>query len=173
MKKILFSSIIIIGAMVLNQQANAQDMAFNPSGAIAINPYSETGNKMVSELDVNINAARDFKLNFKKATDVKWIQHDKGESVYFTNDGIKMRSSYNSRGRREYTLKYYDESRMPSELRQRVRSNYYDYNIVIITEVLRNNQTYYLVKMENKNEYLTLKVNEEEMAVFEKTSKAR
>jgi hypothetical protein len=173
MKKILFSSIIIIGAMVLNQQANAQDMAFNPSGVIAINPYSETGNKMVSELDVNINAARDFKLNFKKATDVKWIQHDKGESVYFTHDGIKMRSSYNSRGRREYTLKYYDESRMPSELRQRVRSNYYDYNIVIVTEVLRNNQTYYLVKMENKNEYLTLKVNEEEMAVFEKTSKAR
>jgi len=62
---------------------------------------------------------------------------------------------------------------MPSELRQRVRSNYYDYSIVIVTEVLRNNQTYYLVKMENENEYLTLKVNEDEMTVFEKTSKAR
>jgi hypothetical protein len=62
---------------------------------------------------------------------------------------------------------------MPSELRQRVRSNYYDYSIVIVTEVLRNNQTHYLVKMENENEYLTLKVNEDEMTVFEKTSKAR
>ena len=62
---------------------------------------------------------------------------------------------------------------MPSELRQRVRSNYYDYSIVIVTEVLRNNQTYFLVKMENENEYLTLKVNEDEMTVFEKTSKAR
>jgi len=173
MKKILFSSIIIIGAMVLNQQANAQDMAFNRSGVIAFNPYPETGNKIVSEMDVNINAARDFKLNFKKATDVKWIHHDKGESVYFTNDGIKMRSSYNSKGRKEYTLKYYDESKMPSELRQRVRSNYYDYSIVIVTEVLRNNQTYYLVKMENEKEYLTLKINEDEMTVFEKTSKAK
>jgi len=62
---------------------------------------------------------------------------------------------------------------MPSELRQRVRSNYYDYSIVIVTEVLRNNQTYFLVKMENENEYLTLKINEDEMTVFEKKSKAR
>ena len=62
---------------------------------------------------------------------------------------------------------------MPSELRQRVRSNYYDYSIVMVTEVLRNNQTYFLVKMENENEYLTLKINEDEMTVFEKKSKAR
>jgi len=62
---------------------------------------------------------------------------------------------------------------MPSELRQRVRSNYYDYSIVIVTEVLRNNQTYFLVKMENENEYLTLKINEDEMTVFGKKSKAR
>ena len=62
---------------------------------------------------------------------------------------------------------------MPSELRQRVRINYYDYSIVIVTEVLRNNQTYYLVKMENEKEYLTLKINEDEMTVFEKTSKAK
>ena len=173
MKKIIFSSLFIFSAVVLSHQVNAQDMAFNRSSVIAVNPNPESENKIVSETDVNINASRDFKTSFKNATHVNWVKHEKGESVYFMKDGVKMRASYNNKGRREYTLKYYDESKMSSELRQRVKSNYYDYTIVIVTEVFRNNQTYYLVKMENQNEYVTLKINEDDMIVFEKTTKAK
>ena len=84
-----------------------------------------------------------------------------------------MRASYNTKGKKEYTLSYYDETKMDADLRRLVRSNYYDHNIVIVTEVIRNNQLYYLVKMENEKEYLTLKVTDEEMTVFEKTVKAK
>src|SRR5687768_7573970 len=172
MKKSLISSMFFISTIVFGFSANAQDFAFN-SKPVAVNPYPETGNKIVSEMDVNIHATRDFKRNFKNATDVKWVKHENGASVYFKNDGLKMRSSYNINGKKEYTLKYYEETKMPSDLRKLVRSNYYDHNIVIVTEVNRHNHTSYLVKMENEKEYLTLKISDEEMTVFEKTNKAK
>lgn len=172
MKKSLISSMFFISTILLGSAANAQDIAFN-SKPVAVNPYPETGNKIVSEIDVNIHATRDFKKSFRTATDVKWVKHENGASVYFKNDGLKMRTSYNINGKKEYSLKYYDETRMPSDLRRLVKSNYYDHNIAIVTEVNRHNQTYYLVKMENDKEYLTLKISDEEMAVFEKTNKVK
>ena len=174
MKKLIFNSMFFISIAVFSVDVNAQDLALIRSGVTAVNPYPESGNKkIVSEMEVNINAARDFNKNFKNATDVKWVQHENGASVYFTNDGKKMRSSYNTKGKKEYTLKYYDESGMSSDLRHRIKSNYYDYTIAIVTEVTRNNQTYHLVKMENQKEYLTLQINDEEMTVFEITNKAK
>jgi hypothetical protein len=101
------------------------------------------------------------------------VQDEKGASVYFLNDGIKMRLTYNTRGKKEYLLKYYDEVALPEELRHRVRSNYYDYRIDLVTEVVRNSHTYYLVKMENEKEYLTIKIADDEMTEFQKTTKAK
>jgi hypothetical protein len=171
MKKILFASLFITSIILFGQSVRAQDLAYRHSSPAAIHAYPETGNKIVSEIEVNINATRDFRTTFKNATDVKWVQHDKGESVYFMNEGMKMRSSYNRKGKKEYTLRYYDELRMPSELRQRVKSNYYDHHITIVTEVDRNYQTYYLVQMENEKEYLTLRIGNDEMTIFEKKDK--
>ena len=173
MKKLLFISTIFISTITLSSFANAQGTAFNPRVVTPASPYAESGNTIVNEMEVNINAARDFKKKYKNATDVKWVKNENGASVYFTNDGVKMRASYNAKGKKEYTLSYYDETKMDADLRRLVRSSYYDHNIVIVTEVIRNNQLYYLVKMENEKEYLTLKVTDEEMTVFEKTVKGK
>lgn len=171
MKKLLISSMFFISVTGFAFSVSAQDIAFHP-GITSKSHSDEGANKIVRETNVNINAARDFKRNYKNAADIKWVQHENGTSVYFTNDGLKMRTSYNSKGTKEYTLTYFEESRMPSDLRQRVRSNYYDHQILIVTEVARNNQVSYLVKMESEKEFLTLKVNDEEMTVFERTKKA-
>ena len=58
-------------------------------------------------------------------------------------------------------------------IRHLVRSTYYDYGITIATEVARNERVSYLVKMENDKEYLTVKVNDGELSVFEKTTKVK
>lgn len=172
MKKLVFSSLFFIA--IFSTGANAQEIAFNRSNAArGVNPFPEVRTKIVSEVEVNINAVRDFKTNFRNATNVKWTLHENGASVFFTNDGMKMRSTYNQKGRKMYTLKYYDESRMPVELRQRVKSNYYDHNIAVVTEAITNSQTYYLVKMENAKEFLTIKVIDDEMSVYEQITKRK
>ena len=172
MKKLLFST-MLTGAIAFSTFANAQDYVYNHNLVTAANPYPEKESRIVDETDVHINAVRDFSKNFKNATSVKWVKSENGSSVYFVSDGVKMRSSYNAKGRKEYTLKYYDESKLPTEIRRLVRSTYYDYTIVIATEVVRNEHVSYLVKMENANEFLTVKVNDGELSVFEKTTKVK
>lgn len=173
MKKLLFSTLSIISAAIISTTANAQEMAFNKQPVTATNPYPEKAGKIVDEADINVNAVRDFSRTFKNAAAVKWVKNENGASVYFEADGVKMRSSYNTKGKKEYTLKYYDESQLPSDIRHLVRSTYYDYRIVIATEVERNEHVSYLVKMENDKEYLTIKVDDGELSVFEKTTKGK
>lgn len=173
MKTLLFTSLSFISAATFSAPANAQEFALNKSAAIAVNPYPDKASKFVDETDVNINAVRDFTRNFKSATSVKWVRNENGTSVYFEIDGVKMRSSYNTKGKKEYTLKYYDESRLPPDIRHLVRSTYYDYRIAIVTEVVRNEHVLYLVKMENDTAYLTIKVDDGELSVFEKTTKGK
>lgn len=173
MKKTLFSTMLLISAVSFSASANAQEYAFNKSLVTAVNPYPEKETRIVVETEVNINAVRDFSKNFKNATSVKWVKNENGASVYFVADGVKMRSSYNTKGKREYILKYYDESRLPANIRHLVRSTYYDYRIAIVTEVERNEETSYLVKMENDKEFLTIKVDDGELSVFEKTTKGK
>jgi hypothetical protein len=173
MKKSLSISAFLISIMLVGFGANSQSLAYNRNFIVPANPYPEAEKKIVSETDVNINAARDFRKTYRHASDIKWVLNDNGASVYFVNDGIKMRSSYNGKGRKEYTLKYYDETKMPMDLRQRVKNIYYYHNILMTTEVTRNNQTYYLVKMENEKEFLTIKISDDDMSVFEQTVKIK
>jgi hypothetical protein len=174
MKKLLFSTAFFISALGFSVTTNAQDYAFNKNHVTAVNPYNEKESKIVDEMDVNINAVRDFTKKYKNATGVKWVKNENGPSVYFVMDGVKMRSSYNTKGRKEYVLKYYDESKLPTEVRHLVRSTYYDYTIAIATEVVRNGNVSYLIKMENDKEYLTVKFdNAGEVSVFDRTTKVK
>ena len=172
MKKLLIST-MLIGAITFSSSTHAQDYVYNQNLVTAVNPYPEKERKTVNEMDVNINAVRDFAKNFQNATAVKWVKNENGASVYFVFDGVKMRSSYDAKGRKEYTLKYYDEFKLPAEVRHLVRSTYYDYSIAIATEVVRHGQVSYLVKMENDKEFLTVKVDDGELSVFEKTTKVK
>jgi hypothetical protein len=173
MKKTLFSTMILISTITFSASANAQEYAFNKSLVTVVNPYAEKESKIVDETEVNINAVRDFSRKFKNAANVKWVKNENGSSVYFVMDGVKMRSSYNTKGKREYILKYYDEVRLPETIRHLVRSSYYDYRIAIVTEVERNGEISYLVKMENDKEFMTIKVDDGELSVFEKTTKVK
>ena len=139
----------------------------------AVNPYNVKESKILNETNVNINAVRDFTKKYKNASGVKWVKNDNGSSVYFVMDGVKMKSSYNTKGRTDYTLKYYDESKIPTEVRHLVKSTYYDYTIVIATEVVRNENVSYLIKMQNEKEFLTVKFDNGELSVFERTTKAK
>ena len=173
MKKTLFSTMILISTITFSASANAQEYAFNKSLVTVVNPYAEKESKIVDETEVNINAVRDFSRKFKNGANVKWVKNENGSSVYFVMDGVKMRSSYNTKGKREYILKYYDEVRLPENVRHLVRSTYYDYRIALITEVERNDEVSYLIKMENDKEFMTVKVDDRELSVFEKTTKVK
>lgn len=175
MKKIIPGFAFLIASAFLVTTAQAQDVAgggfLNQKSTKWMDPETGRSHAVIGINEVNVAAARDFMRKYANATDAKWVKGKNGTSVYFTYDGFKMRSTYDSKGKREYTLKYYDEFDMPAALRHQVKSNYYDYRIDNVTEVERNGSLYHIVKMQNGEEYLTISVHDGELSVMEKVQK--
>ena len=175
MKKIIFASAFSVFALISSNTIQAQDIAGTafvyPQKGRVIDPATNHSSKILRETEVNTQAARDFSKKYPNAQDVKWVGSKNVISVYFTLDGFSMRSTYDKKGREEYTLKYYDESKMPASLRHQIKSHYYDYQIDLVTEVKRNSILSYLVKMQDANQFLTVKVLDGEIMEYEKVGK--
>lgn len=174
MKKILFGIAAAIVSVIATTDAQAQEVArvlLNEKGQGFYEEAPAGGSRIVPMNEVNMNAVRDFSKKFAKADEVVWVDNEAGTSVYFTLDGYKMRCTYDKGGKREYTLKYYDDASMPRELRHLVKSTYYDFDIVQVTEVERRMMKSYMVKLQSDKEFLTVKVVDGEMSVYERINR--
>jgi hypothetical protein len=176
MKQILISSTLAIVTLISASTVKAQDVAgvfIKSKITHVIDPSTKEVSKVIPLDQVNVHAARDFSKKYNGAQEITWVDGATGPSVYFKYNGVKMRSTYDRTGKREYTLRYFDDATMPKELRHLVKSTYYDYTIDNVTEVQRKEYVSYLVKMQNEKEFLTLKVIEGEMYPFEKIEKSK
>ena len=79
-------------------------------------------------------------------------------AAIFTSNGIRMFEYYDKNGDFEYSLHYYKEDKLPRDVRHVVRSRFYDFSIYQVTEVKRNNKIAYVIKLEDKAIWKTIKV---------------
>ena len=114
---------------------------------------------------VNIEAVRDFTRSHKHVTDPKWFRTEGGYLANFLSKGIFRKIVYDNNGRWLYNLLEYTEACLPFEIRDRVKSRYYDDDILVIHEYeFPNNKTVYLLRMQDRqSNIVTLKVCNGEM----------
>jgi hypothetical protein len=94
-----------------------------------------------------------------------------GFVVRYTANGIQNRAYLNRRGNYETCVRYYTENELPSEVRQQVKSSYYDYKITSVKEVNYNHSTAYLVTIEDATSWKIIHVVNREMEVSEDHAK--
>ncbi|WP_205510616.1 hypothetical protein [Longitalea arenae] len=122
--------------------------------------------------NIHPKATENFITSYENATDAKWTVLKNGESlVHFYSDGIETKVFYTRKGKHVATIRYYSEHTLPADVRHLVKSVYYDFSIFLVIEVTLNNQTAYLVKMEDSNRFKTIKVIDGEMDVMEDLEK--
>ena len=117
--------------------------------------------------DIDIKAVQHFMNSYKNASDIRWTKLKSGSRVYFICDNIQNRIIYNRKGVPESIIRYYAEDKLLFDIRHRIKTQYYDYSISIVTEVNYHGKIAYLVKMENKISWKTIKVVDGEMEVTE------
>jgi len=76
---------------------------------------------------------------------------------------VQTRVGYNRKGNRQYTLRYYDEKKLPGEVWNNVKSTYYAYTILTIAEVDLNDQPVYIIYMQDKTHLKTIGVYDGEI----------
>lgn len=110
--------------------------------------------------DLDIDIVRDFNRRAASAVDLKWVINGGITSVYYTQDGLKCRTTYTSNGSWDYSLRYYDERKLPAYIRHLVKSKYYDYDIRFVTEVKNASGLHYIIKMEDDVSWLTIQADD-------------
>ena len=122
--------------------------------------------------NVNTKALRHFTTTYEKASEIRWAKLAGGFRVHFVNEGIDSRIYYNEKGAPESTVRYYFEKDMPREIRHIIKTTYYDFSIFCVTEITTAGKTAYLVKIEDRTCWKTVKVVDRETEITEEYSKS-
>jgi hypothetical protein len=169
MKKILSSLVFLtLGYCAFPQTLKNSVSSANPevSGAI---PVGES----INPATVNIKAVRNFEKTFKNVTDEKWYEMPDGFRVTFTLKDIRCRLDYDKNGKWMHTIKYYDEKKLPVEVRRLVASSYLDYSIRTVEEIeAPHDMKFYVIHLEGETNWINIKVSDNEINELEKIKKS-
>jgi hypothetical protein len=172
MKKVF--SILFGGSLLfMAASVSAQENSFAANGSVSNFSYSgsKAGTKSLDLVDVNASALADFSSKYKDAEEVKWSAGNKTLSVYFKQNDVPMRSTYTENGKLEYTICYYVGSHVPEKIKNLIKRNRYDMEIMQVTEIQRRHQTIDLVRLEDAHTILTLRVEGNSVEPYETLTK--
>ena len=162
MKKIIIIASVLMAAITGYTQL--------PNGAEApITTTIETVNKPVSAApglyNVNTKAVRNFYDAYGDNQNETWYTTDYGFRAKFKQEGIAYMIDYTKKGAWNQTIKTYDESKLPKDIRAKIKQQYYDQHIFLVSEINKLNETFYLVNIEDKKSWQMLRVTADDMDV--------
>jgi len=93
--------------------------------------------------------------------------------VYFLEDSIRTRITYDKNGGFVNSFRYYQEKNLPYYLLASLKRKFPEKSIFGITEVATEDEIEYYVKLEDRNVWLTVKLDSEgHLSFVEKFRKA-
>lgn len=173
MKKILLTSVItsvvILCSTALSfcqsdnnafayQSAKIED---NIAGFLSLNAASE-----VPSTNVNVKALKNFTKQFGANNEAKWYQTSEAFVAQFTSNGIETKGMYDLKGNWHSTLRTYSEDKMPFDVRDLVKSTYYDFNIMVVYEITHADNVAYILKIQDSKTIKTLRVRDGNVEVI-------
>lgn len=168
MKKATFLAAAFVSAAMISGHLYAQDNKTQPDlaanhlrNASATAPSGTAIPHEAAVSTLSVRAIKDFKSRFTKVEDESWGRTDKGFSVYFTNEGFKVRAYYDRKGYWQASLKYGDESQLPHFIRDVVKRTYYDLAITFVDIIQVPEQTVYVVHLEDQKSFKIVRVSED------------
>jgi hypothetical protein len=156
-------TVATVAVITISCSANAQTTIGNSS------MNDETGS-LLSLIDdgqrssnvssaINTRALKNFQKTFNGVTNAEWSAIDgEGYIARFTDDYVQTMVAYNLKGIWHHTIRYYGEKKLPRNVRNIVENSYRDYTIRKIIEVYFNDQTVYVVYMQNATRLKTISV---------------
>ncbi|HYF30244.1 MAG TPA: hypothetical protein VD993_03900 [Chitinophagaceae bacterium] len=165
-RKHVSSLLIAIAANMIGYTFAQQGQQTLPENEMAYSPVpARPAAPAVRLNEVPTKAVRSFAREFSNA-DAKWYRTPDGFVVYFVHKNIRTKMFYDRKGNYGCTVRNYDETALPREIRHQVKSNYYDYQIYHVVEVAAQGQTAYIIKMESKTSWMDVKVLNNEMEIL-------
>lgn len=126
----------------------------------------ETKNDKSALYKINFKAVQDFKNTYTDISDETWEVPKNGYVARFVSNSVRTLNYYDKKGGWLYCIQFYDETKLPKNVRSTVKSNYYDYSITSVQEInltKNNEKPVYLVYLAYNNDHKTIRVCDGEM----------
>ena len=181
MKKVLFAiSIGFISIVALNHAVYAQNsqnpVAFSDTkyfrlsvrNVAALESLAYMGTYVPDTKSINAKAIKDFQTRYAGVENAMWFNGKKGFVSYFVKDGYGDRVFYDKKGHWEYSLLFFNEDKLPRDIRAEVKSIYFDLNITLVGEVQTTDSRVFICYLEDKATIKIIRVNDEgEMEILQ------
>ena len=180
MKTITLAVTATIAAFAAIQPATAQNAVASTNTAVvkisteATAPVANKATEEYSKANINIaintKAVKHFSSNYM-AKNATWVKVKDGFIANFTDNGYKNLVSYDSKGRWDHSIIYYDEKGLPYEIRKAVKSKYFDFTILTAEEVHVEDQVVYLVHIQDDKNVKPIRVLNGELDEYQSLDK--
>ena len=157
--KQIFPMIAVVIMIAASKNSGAQsksDLAINTL-AYTVNMPLKLPDKKTFEINVmqvNIKAVRKFIRCHKNISDERWFKIEGGYIANFLSGNIDTRIVYNNNGNWLYNLFFYTEDKLQPEIRNMVKSNYYDYEISFVFEYKFYDRIVYVIRIRDQSKNL-------------------
>lgn len=170
MKNILFTLLTTISVSIIMVRVANGQTPYN--GAVINFSYDKNISAEDSGFhffnDINPRAVREFMKAYEDVDNVRWFKYKKGYVATFAKDSILTRAYYNVRGDFDVELRYFYENRLLPEIRNLVKSKYYDYSIFQVIEVIGYDRILHQIKIRDKNYFKVINVIDGEIEMVTK-----
>lgn len=117
--------------------------------------------------EINQKAVRHFKQSFKRTSAERWSAGNTGYRVSFISESVKHVADYSKNGQWRNTIRYYDQSLLPVQIKRNIKVEYLDSEILMVSEVWLGNTLAYFIKIRHEGWNKTIRVVDENMVVVE------
>ncbi|MBO9199962.1 MULTISPECIES: hypothetical protein [Niastella] len=109
--------------------------------------------------DPNEKVLKAFNETFSTATEVRWEEFPKYFAVSFVSGGIRSKVNYDKEGNMISSLRYYNPQLLPLYILNKVSTENSKKKLFGVTEATVGGNILYYIKMEDNNNWYTLKVD--------------
>ena len=178
MKKLLYVRLIVITtsffiSAAVFAQSSKEDVAAlgKPATSVTYNANADAL-ALASVKSISNKMYGHFTKNFKGATDLRVHEFEGHVRINFKLNGVSTSAQYNPKGKCQFTISSYDESRLSESTRSAVESSYPGFLVAgTVVEVKVGDKSATLVMIENKREWKRIRVNDEGMSIYEQYRK--
>lgn len=113
-----------------------------------------------------------FRKSFPGAQDLKWYKLDQDYLAKFIKNDMDHNALFKKNGYLKYDISYGHEKDLPEETRKMIQSAYADYNITGAINVKSAGREIWVVHLEGLKNYVTVRVEEQEMEEVQRFAKS-
>lgn len=124
-----------------------------------------------SPLNISSKAIKEFRKKYKSISFETWDRIQDGFMAKFANNEVQYKVYYDFKGNWTGTVRTFSEEQLPKDVRRQVKSVYYDHKINFVQEITLNDHFAYLIYMEDAANWLTIRIVDGEMDVYQELKK--